>query len=272
MSYCRVHDGLHYEYEDGCPKCRDDAEQAASDRSEIIRGLARSREESREDLAAAAVYIADAKNNPGEYYCPHCKFRTLKKGASRCPSCHGEPGLQYWVDVETKERDAKLRVLAAEAEMSRLKTQTARISASVPECQLMDIPDEPTDHSDSIAVCSALLFLWLLPFLIAKVFLLNHAQQGDSPPPAFILLIPALNWIGLLFSFPWLSGGFGVAVKTIGGAIGVSVGTTWFARWQFNSLKKEREEVIKKNDQRKLDRKTEIAKLLRKEEAEQNAK
>ena len=258
MSNCRVHDGLHYEYEDGCPKCREDAEQEASDRSEIIQELARSRKESREDLVATAVYIADAKNNPGDYYCPHCKFRTLKRGAFRCPSCHGEPGRQYWAEIETKER-------AVEAEM-------ARILALVPECQLMDIPDEPTDHGDSIAVFSALLFLWLLPFLIAKVFLLNHAQQGDSPPPAFILLIPALNWIELLFSFPWLSGGFGVAVKTIGWAIGISVGTTWFARWPSNSLKKEREEVIKKNDQRKLDRETEIVKLLQKEEDEQDAK
>lgn len=71
MSYCRVHDGLYYTYEDGCPKCRDDAEQAASDRSDIISGLARSRE----DLDTAAWYIA----NPGDYSCPSCKFLTLKK-------------------------------------------------------------------------------------------------------------------------------------------------------------------------------------------------
>jgi hypothetical protein len=219
------------------------------------------REDRRAELKADAIREAAYKrNNPGEYKCASCLYKTLNAFATKCPCCQANTPAGFWDWL-----------LAHNAEMDRLKIQAARISASVPECQLMDIPDEPTDHSDSIAVYSALLFLWLLPFLIAKVFLLNHAQQGDSPPPAFILLIPALNWIGLLFSFPWLSGGFGVAVKTIGGAIGVSVGTAWFARWQFNSLKKEREEVIKKNDQRKLDRKTEIAKLILKEDAERNA-
>lgn len=117
MSYCRVHDGLYYKYEDGCPKCRDDAEQAASDRSEIIGELARSRE----DIANAAFYFA----NPGDYNCPSCKFLTLKKGASRCPRCQADPGLQYWAEVETKEReyraeverkkqDERLRAMAAE--------------------------------------------------------------------------------------------------------------------------------------------------------------
>lgn len=131
MSYCRVHDGLHYEYEDGCPKCRDDAKQAASDRSEIISEIARSREQSREDTAAAARHIADAKNNPGDYNCPSCKYRTLIKGASICPVCHEKPGPQYWVDVETKERDARLRILAAEkaAKEEWERTAPARASA-----------------------------------------------------------------------------------------------------------------------------------------------
>ncbi|HUW27894.1 MAG TPA: hypothetical protein VMV97_04730 [Sulfuriferula sp.] len=90
MSYCNIHgryDG------DGCPTCRDVE-------SEIIDSLARSRE----DLATAAAHIAHAENNPGDYVCPSCMFRTLKKGASRCPKCHADPGRQYWVDVTARER------------------------------------------------------------------------------------------------------------------------------------------------------------------------
>lgn len=102
MSYCNTH-GRYVG--DGCPACRD-AEY------EIINELARSRE----DIATAAAHIAHAENNPGDYDCPSCKFRTLKKGASRCPKCHADPGRQYWVDVAERER---LREIAAAEEWER---------------------------------------------------------------------------------------------------------------------------------------------------------
>lgn len=90
MSYCHIH-GRYVG--DGCRACRD-AEY------EILDELARSRE----DFAAAATHIADAENNPGDYDCPSCMFRTLKKGASRCPKCHADPGRQYWDKVHERER------------------------------------------------------------------------------------------------------------------------------------------------------------------------
>lgn len=84
-------------------------ERATSNHSEMLDEIYRAREQSREDAAEAAAYIADAKNNPGDYVCPSCLYRTLKKRASRCPKCRAEPGQQYWVDVETEERGARLR-------------------------------------------------------------------------------------------------------------------------------------------------------------------
>lgn len=118
MSYCNTHgryDG------DGCPACRDVE-------NEIIDSLTRSRE----DLATAAAHIAHAENNPGDYVCPSCMFQTLKKGASRCPKCHADPGRQYWDEVETEERKARLRALAAEkaAKEEWERTAPARAAAA----------------------------------------------------------------------------------------------------------------------------------------------
>lgn len=97
----------------------EDREREEEREEEAALALERSREQSREDLAAAAVYIADAKNNPGDYVCPSCMYRTLKKGASRCPKCHADPGRQYWEVVETSERDARLQKIAAAKEWER---------------------------------------------------------------------------------------------------------------------------------------------------------
>jgi len=109
MSYCNTHgryDG------NGCSLCRDD-------QSEIIDSLARSREDQREDLADAAASIADAVNNPGDYDCPSCMFRTLKKGAPCCPKCQKDPGRQYWVEVEARERAREKAAAEARARESR---------------------------------------------------------------------------------------------------------------------------------------------------------
>lgn len=116
-SICQECESIKTEREEDREREEEREEQAALD-------LERAREQSREDLAAAAAYIADAKNNPGDYDCPSCLFRTLKKGASRCPKCHADPGRQYWVDIETKERDARLRAAAA-AEAARLRAIAA---------------------------------------------------------------------------------------------------------------------------------------------------
>lgn len=88
-------------------------ERAASNHSEMLDEIDRSKEQSREDIAAAAAYIANAKNNPGDYVCPSCLFRTLKKEASRCSKCHADIGRQYWDVIKTKERDARVCALAA---------------------------------------------------------------------------------------------------------------------------------------------------------------
>src|SRR3989338_9135317 len=104
MSYCKVHG--RYEGS-GCSDCRDAEEQSALDREEIIRELARSREESKENLAAAVSHIANSKNNPGDYICPACRYTTLKYLASRCPICHINIDGEYWIPITAAIERAK---------------------------------------------------------------------------------------------------------------------------------------------------------------------
>lgn len=165
-------------------------EQAASDLSEMLSESVRSREQSREDIAAAAVYIADAKNNPGDYYCPSCKFRTLKKGASRCPKCHADPGLQYWAEVEAKEREAWLRAKAAEDEWKRgepARAAAARAAAAIKE------------RTGRWSIFWTFYYLYLLPTLVLTSGLFFVSGQIPALDwNTLIMALPGLNWLAIL--------------------------------------------------------------------------
>ncbi len=103
MSYCKIH-GEYYGYV--CEDCGT-AEWAL-----------------RETVAAAA----HAQANPGDYDCPHCRYRSLRVNASRCPLCHGEIEGGYWNDVfarEKAEAERKAARLKAEADEER-RTAPAR--------------------------------------------------------------------------------------------------------------------------------------------------
>lgn len=207
MSYCRVHNGLQYEYEDGCPKCRDDAEQAALDRSEIIRGLDQSREEARENIAD----VADAINNPGDYDCPHCKFRTLKKWATCCPRCQKDPGPRYWDGLREEERRAELRAKAAKEEWERAApTRAAAARAAQEEWERTAPARAAAAKAKKRAARWApfwiIYFLYLLPVLsvvtLGLVRIVTGPSLGQSAInlsslllPVVIFAIPALNWL-----------------------------------------------------------------------------
>ena len=199
MSYCRVHDGLHYEYEDGCPKCRDDAEQAASDRSEIIRVLA----QSREDTAYATVHTIDAINNPGDYDCPHCKFRTLKKWATCCPRCQKDTGPRYWDGLREEERRAELRAKAAKEEWERAAPARAAAAKAAQEEWERTAPARAAaakakKRAERWAPFWIIYFLYLLPFLSMVTSGLFSGELHKRSLGSLTMAIPELNWIGAL--------------------------------------------------------------------------
>src|SRR3989442_1350390 len=91
MSYCHVH-GREYEYRDGCPECRDDREEAFE-----------SQEQARIETAERFADLERSIRNPGDYECPHCLYVSLKRDASRCPTCHANIDREHWVGIRKAE-------------------------------------------------------------------------------------------------------------------------------------------------------------------------
>ncbi len=193
MGYCHVHgkyDG------DGCSDCRDAEEQAASDREEMLREL--------DELRESQDELAYATNNPGDYHCPYCRLRSLKRSASRCPKCHGEIDSQYWENVRRVEEEAR----RAQEEAQRVKEEEWR--RGEPERRQNQIREAEAKAEKERAANRRLFitiyFGWLFPLLTALGASLMdpmdpQAQTWQVLEVAFCMSIPILNWVVLLLSF-----------------------------------------------------------------------
>jgi len=97
---------------DLCPHCAAADEEYAA-------------EQRHNDLIRSQEEALHKQQNPGDYDCPHCLYRTLKLGASRCPMCHGQIGAEFWrliqQDKQRREEQAERerRRRAAEEEVRR---------------------------------------------------------------------------------------------------------------------------------------------------------
>lgn len=126
--YCRTHGRYYDPGDDGCRRCQV-AEESAQ---ELLRS---SEEAAAESSAAAAAAMRESdfrRANPGEYECPHCLYRTLRSGATRCPMCHGQVDAEYWREVRTREQAevARQKALAEAAAEEARRTAPAREAAA----------------------------------------------------------------------------------------------------------------------------------------------
>lgn len=95
QEYCGRH-SIHYMGR-SCPRC--DAEERHKE-------LLSATEESVADTVDAMREADYRRANPGDYACPHCKYISLKRGASRCPLCQGEVESDYWSAIQAAEKAA----------------------------------------------------------------------------------------------------------------------------------------------------------------------
>ena len=138
--YCTKH-GKYLEgwSEGGCPECSDEAKQSERDReraacdAEEREEASRRREEAAQERDERAAERADERayliNNPGEYDCPHCMLKSLKRGATRCPKCQGIIEGRSWLEVYAREEKARKEREEAclRAEEARLRAEEARV-------------------------------------------------------------------------------------------------------------------------------------------------
>lgn len=74
--------------------------------------------------------LSDNNKDFGDYFCPHCRYKTLRRGASRCPECHGDPGSAFWERVDTAEMAERRKKQVADEEYRlRMAAQKERVSA-----------------------------------------------------------------------------------------------------------------------------------------------
>jgi hypothetical protein len=111
MSYCRIH-GYYSDDIHGCPDCRSAQEHAEADREELL---------------SRVSGMAEAIRAPGDYECPHCRYVALKKGASRCPLCHGQITPTFWPELEERlKREAFERKRELERLLERTRPERER--------------------------------------------------------------------------------------------------------------------------------------------------
>lgn len=144
--YCARHD-IHYPYGAQCPECRADeasehrrrmleqqeearrdAEQQHREAVERERNRQHDEELRHKELVRLREQEIYRRQNPGDYECPHCKYISVKSGASRCPLCQGEVGSEYWAAVRVREKaeaERKLAEAQAASERQRVAAQAA---------------------------------------------------------------------------------------------------------------------------------------------------
>lgn len=133
--YCSEH-GINYS-SSRCPRC--EADERTDRLEEALRGQSEAAQERLEEVIQeqrdTARETADRYINPGEYICPHCLFRTLKSGSTRCVKCHGTIGSRYWEEV--REREAKER--AAAEDRARVARQRAEEAAAAQRARILEV-------------------------------------------------------------------------------------------------------------------------------------
>jgi hypothetical protein len=114
QEYCGRH-SIHYAGY-SCPRC--DAEERHKE-------LLNATEESVAETVDAMRESDYRRANPGDYACPHCKYISLKGGASRCPLCHGDVGSEYWNPIWARQRADAERKIAMEAAAAAERIRSA---------------------------------------------------------------------------------------------------------------------------------------------------
>jgi hypothetical protein len=61
----------------------------------------------------------------GDYVCPNCRYKSLRRNANICPLCHVYPGLEFWRQVDSEEQARGRAATEAAAKERRREIQAA---------------------------------------------------------------------------------------------------------------------------------------------------
>ena len=207
MPQCHVH-GWYSADDDGCWMCRDAEERAQADRDEII------------------ARLNDARRGPGDYECPHCRYISLRRGATRCPLCHGVIDQQLWQRIAAQEAVAEQERRAAAEAAEQETRRRERLAAEEWE------QTRPAREAAERREADWDLFKFGVKALVfALIGCLKGALVGLGASLVIIVVLNLLVWIASTGAgsegnefYQWLRKG---GVDTIGGIVvlaGVLIG------------------------------------------------
>ena len=197
MNYCGWHD-INYSG-DKCSRC------VAEERHQDILAQAR---ESAEDTTSAIQESDYRRANPGNYECPLCLYVSLRMGASRCPSCHGDVPSGHWAGVFAAEKAMAERKRAREAAEAAEWARNAPVrAAAAKEAEERSVRNaaiarrSPERNNELAEVLFTLYFAYLFPVLVLGVGLIwRLLTTGESVLLGWALmtLVPFINWLVLV--------------------------------------------------------------------------
>jgi len=204
-----------------CQTC----ESIERERQEDAEREERAHEEHLEQLrenAYRAERAAYERMNPGQYDCPACLYRTLKRRATRCPTCQASIPSEYWSQVDAKEKAEKEeweRGAPASATRAAEEVKRARLAAELQERENAKQRAGDLGHAACYTFFTV-YYGYLLPVVCVftgvilaggfkTLFLLLRTSQ------AWLLLVPALNWLVALVLLVFGSDG-SVTLKKLG--------------------------------------------------------
>ncbi len=187
MSYCHTH-GYYPDFADGCPSCQ----QIEDENQQLLEKI--------------------ANWDFGDYFCPHCKFKTLRRNAEVCPLCKSKPGGRLWARIDSEERERRIAkeeatARAVERERRRKIQQAedwereAPARATAAQSQAAAARSQQAHIQTVSLVLIYVSYLGPLLFLGAPTYFTDIPRRWDNRTA--ILLFPVLNWTevinGLLY-------------------------------------------------------------------------
>ncbi|MBK1646938.1 hypothetical protein CKO25_20415 [Thiocapsa imhoffii] len=159
--------------------------------------LVRLAERNEEEAAERDLWSDYRRDNPGDYECPHCKYKTLKFGATRCPKCQG---------ILNQEQQKHIARLAAR-EAENLAKQHARFQREQQERERILAEQESARRERAKAenIAAGKRRLRTLVFFVFCTFsslLLYFSAESDFLSGLTYLFVPFVAWLSYWVSDP----------------------------------------------------------------------
>ena len=156
--------------------------------------------------AADAKALELLRQNPGEYQCPWCMYKTLKRSALRCPTCRGDVSKDFWAEIEKADRQEQARLRALEEERLKAeqekrrqaaeeKLEAERKEAAVHARKVQDARGAPVSYvllETLMGIGIGALFgvgAWIVGFCVVGFFTFDGYKGVNAGHFAFVLTV-----------------------------------------------------------------------------------